>query len=115
LQTVDWWSLGVLTFELLTGTSPFSSENSNENTQSQVSQRILKNEPRIPSRLSSDVRDLIRRLLEKNPQKRLGARGVEEIKKHKFFRVSPELNSSFLCAGWMVRILRFTSFHLVHM
>lgn len=84
--TVDWWSLGVLAFELLTGTSPFSSENSAENTQSLVSNRILKNDPKIPGRLSPEVRDLVRRLMEKNPQKRLGARGVQEIKNHKFFK-----------------------------
>ncbi|XP_076464763.1 ribosomal protein S6 kinase alpha-5-like [Babylonia areolata] len=84
--TVDWWSLGVLAFELMTGTSPFSSENPDENTQSEVSKRILKIEPRIPDFLSSDMKDFIRRLMIKDPSKRLGARGVKEIKRHRFFK-----------------------------
>ncbi|KAL8572053.1 hypothetical protein ACOMHN_026679 [Nucella lapillus] len=83
---VDWWSLGVLAFELMTGTSPFSSDNSEENTQSEMSKRILKVEPRIPDTLSLEMRDFIRRLMIKDPQKRLGARGVNEIKRHRFFR-----------------------------
>ena len=88
VQTVDWWSLGVLAYELMTGASPFTSENAEENTQSEVSRRILKVDPKIPEYLSPEMRDLIRRLMIKDPVKRLGARGVQEIKKHKFFRVS---------------------------
>ena len=87
-QTVDWWSLGVLSYELMTGTSPFSSENAEENTQTEVSRRILKTDPKLPNSLSPEMKDFIRRLMIKDPSKRLGAKGVHEIKRHKFFRVS---------------------------
>ena len=41
----------------------------------------------MPSTFSSEVKDLINKLLVKDPQKRLGLRGVEEIKAHSFFKV----------------------------
>ena len=95
-QTVDWWSLGVLSYELMTGTSPFSSENADENTQTEVSRRILKNDPKLPNSLSPEMKDFIRRLMIKDPSKRLGARGVDEIKKHKFFKVSQHTGKMLL-------------------
>lgn len=49
---VDWWSVGVLVIELLTGQSPFSRENE-ENDQNVISQRIQKEEPNIPSTVSA--------------------------------------------------------------
>ncbi|XP_070181846.1 ribosomal protein S6 kinase alpha-5-like isoform X2 [Littorina saxatilis] len=84
--SADWWSLGVLSYELLTGTSPFSSENAQENTQTEVSRRILRNEPKMPVYLSAEMKDFIRRLMVKDPSRRLGAKGVHEIKRHKVFR-----------------------------
>ncbi|KAJ8926220.1 hypothetical protein NQ314_021429 [Rhamnusium bicolor] len=44
---VDWWSVGVLTYELLTGASPFTVEGE-RNTQQEISRRILKTTPPIP-------------------------------------------------------------------
>lgn len=46
-QAVDWWSVGVLTYELLTGASPFTVEGE-KNTQQEISRRILKTTPPIP-------------------------------------------------------------------
>nr|KAG5714594.1 hypothetical protein BaRGS_007040 [Batillaria attramentaria] len=82
---VDWWSLGVLTYELLTGASPFTVDGE-KNSQSEVSKRILKNNPPYPDSFSPEVKDLIQRLLIKDPARRLGARGVWEVKKHRFFK-----------------------------
>lgn len=82
---VDWWSLGVLTYELLTGASPFTVDGE-KNSQSEVSKRILKNNPPYPETFSSEVRDFIQRLLIKDAAKRLGARGVREVKRHRFFK-----------------------------
>lgn len=47
LQAVDWWSVGVLTYELLTGASPFTVEGE-RNTQQEISRRILRTTPPIP-------------------------------------------------------------------
>ncbi|XP_039278772.1 ribosomal protein S6 kinase alpha-5 [Nilaparvata lugens] len=84
---VDWWSIGVLTYELLTGASPFTVEGE-RNTQHEISKRILKTNPPIPEDLSPDVADFISRLLVKDPRKRLGGgeRDAAELKEHPFFK-----------------------------
>ncbi|XP_074646611.1 ribosomal protein S6 kinase alpha-5-like isoform X2 [Tubulanus polymorphus] len=82
---VDWWSLGVLTYELLTGASPFTVEGE-RNSQSEISKRILKCQPPIPSSFSPEAKDFILKLLTKDPKKRLGAKGGHEIKKHPFYK-----------------------------
>ncbi|XP_014609105.1 PREDICTED: ribosomal protein S6 kinase alpha-5 isoform X1 [Polistes canadensis] len=87
---VDWWSVGVLTYELLTGASPFTVEGE-KNTQQEISRRILKTEPPIPSHLNPTVRNFISRLLVKDPRQRLGGgpRDAKELKEHPFFRRAP--------------------------
>ncbi|CAF1030801.1 unnamed protein product [Adineta steineri] len=82
--TVDWWSLGVLTFELLTGASPFTVDG-DKNTQPEISKRIIKNQPLIPNHISKVAKDFILKLLMKNPKRRLGAKGLEDVKRHPFF------------------------------
>ncbi|CAF3504639.1 unnamed protein product [Rotaria socialis] len=82
--TVDWWSLGVLTFELLTGASPFTVDG-DRNTQPDISKRIVKNHPLIPNHISKIAKDFILKLLTKNPKRRLGSKGLEDIKRHPFF------------------------------
>ncbi|XP_063294477.1 ribosomal protein S6 kinase alpha-5-like [Pelobates fuscus] len=84
-KSVDWWSLGILIYELLTGASPFTLEGE-KNTQSEVSRRILKMDPSYPSSLSFEARDLLHRLLRKDPKKRLGATGASHIKEHPFYK-----------------------------
>ena len=84
---VDWWSVGVLTYELLTGASPFTVEGE-RNTQAEISRRILKSHPPIPDYLSPAVQDFIRRLLVKDTRRRLGGGHEDalELKRHPFFR-----------------------------
>lgn len=83
--SVDWWSVGVLTYELLTGASPFTVDGE-RNTQAEISKRILRNQPPIPDHLSAQARDFIRRLLVKEPSKRLGGRqsDANQLKSHPF-------------------------------
>ncbi|KAG5892006.1 hypothetical protein JTB14_024447 [Gonioctena quinquepunctata] len=84
---VDWWSVGVLTYELLTGASPFTVEGE-RNTQQEISRRILRTTPPIPESLGADVADFIRQLLVKEPRKRLGGgdEDARELKRHSFFK-----------------------------
>ncbi|XP_006820616.2 ribosomal protein S6 kinase alpha-5-like, partial [Saccoglossus kowalevskii] len=86
-KAVDWWSLGVLTYELLTGASPFTVEGE-RNSQTEISKRILKNNPPMLSMFSPEVKDFILKLLQKDPRKRLGSgtSGAAEIKRHPFFK-----------------------------
>lgn len=87
---VDWWSVGVLTYELLTGASPFTIDGE-KNTQQEISRRILKTDPPVPSHLNPIVRDFIQRLLVKDPRQRLGGGpgDAKELKEHPFFKKAP--------------------------
>ena len=83
-MAMDWWNFGILIYEMLTGLPPFYDENKEENCKT-----IINNEVEFPSNipLSPEAKDLIFKLLIKNPQERLGAgpTDFEEIKAHKFF------------------------------
>lgn len=82
-SAVDWWTFGIFLYELLYGKTPFKGT-SNEETISNVVSQCLK----FPecSTVSSHARDLIRRLLKKEPENRLGSsKGAAEIKQHSFF------------------------------
>ena len=81
---VDWWSLGALGFDLLTGSPPFTGNNN-----AKIQEKILKQKLALPFFLSPDAKDLLTRLLRKDPKKRLGYnpfKDIETIKKHRFFR-----------------------------
>lgn len=78
---VDWWSLGTLMYEMLTGLPPFYSQNINI-----MYQKILNSELRFPSYVSSEAQSLLDGLLTRDPTKRLGTSDAAEIKKHPFFR-----------------------------
>ena len=82
-KMADWWSFGILLFEMLCGLPPFYVENLDK-----MYDMIKSSQVKFPKRvnLSEDAKDVIRKLLEKNPKKRLGSQsGIEEIKSHPFF------------------------------
>uniref|UniRef100_A0A8C1JEI3 non-specific serine/threonine protein kinase n=1 Tax=Cyprinus carpio TaxID=7962 RepID=A0A8C1JEI3_CYPCA len=80
--SADWWSYGVLMFEMLTGTLPFQGKDRKE-----TMTMILKAKLGMPHFLSSEAQSLLRSLFKRNPSNRLGAGpdGVEEIKRHPFY------------------------------
>lgn len=84
-KAVDWWSLGTLMYEMLTGWPPFFDRNIE-----QMCTKIMKSPLKFPSHfgLSFEVKSLISALLERDPTYRIGSRpgaGVEDIKSHVFF------------------------------
>lgn len=82
--TADWWSVGVILFEMLVGIPPFNAEHPQ-----QIFDNIINRDipwPKIPEEMSLEVYDLINKLLNENPIQRLGATGAGEVKRLPFFR-----------------------------
>ncbi|GFV21069.1 putative protein kinase C delta type homolog, partial [Trichonephila clavipes] len=81
-QSVDWWSFGVILFEMLVGKSPFFAFDDDELLWS-----ICNEEPSYPRTLPKKAKDVLENLLLKSPSKRLGmpSSPAGEIKDHPFF------------------------------
>ncbi|KAH3669339.1 hypothetical protein OGAPHI_001460 [Ogataea philodendri] len=87
-EASDWWSIGCILFEFLFGVPPFAG-----NSPKQVFENILHGEiqwPNLPPEefaeyCSPTVKDLIKRLLVKDPASRLGSGGSQEIMRHPYF------------------------------
>ncbi|XP_008430892.1 serine/threonine-protein kinase Sgk2b isoform X2 [Poecilia reticulata] len=78
---VDWWGLGAVLFEMLSGLPPFYSRSRLE-----MLENILYSPLRLPSGLSEGAHSLLKGLLERNISKRLGqGLDIEELKEHQFF------------------------------
>lgn len=82
-SAADWWSLGVLLFELCAGHPPFTGNNKKK-----ISDKILKSKLTLPFYMSADAKDLIGKFLKKVPSVRLGAKAgdLARIQSHRFFR-----------------------------
>lgn len=81
-KAVDWWSLGILLYELTVGIPPFYSQNVNE-MYNKIQHGVL----RFPPFLSENCKNLIVQLLNRDPKKRLGSKDdVNDIKAHPFFK-----------------------------
>ncbi|KAK3285136.1 hypothetical protein CYMTET_7243 [Cymbomonas tetramitiformis] len=83
--SVDYWSLGVLIYYMLSCETPFATA---EDTEIVIYSKITNREFQFPDKISSTARDLIDKLLSRDPNKRLGygLGGVEALKKHAWFR-----------------------------
>jgi len=81
-KAVDWWTLGVLLYEMLTGLPPFYDENTNEMYRKILSEPLHFPGPEI---VPPAARDLLTKLLDRDATRRLGTNGAAEIKAHPFF------------------------------
>jgi len=78
---VDWWSLGALLYEMLTGLPPWYSQDRQEMFQSIQSSAL-----RFPDYIPADTRSILTAFLERDVHRRLGSvKDIEEVKGHQFF------------------------------
>ncbi|XP_067316168.1 protein kinase C, delta a [Pseudorasbora parva] len=77
--SVDWWSFGVLVYEMLIGQSPFHGDDEDE-----LFESIRMDTPHYPRWITVDTRDMLERLFERDPSRRLGI--VGNIRGHQFFK-----------------------------
>ncbi|XP_022645812.1 cAMP-dependent protein kinase catalytic subunit alpha isoform X2 [Varroa jacobsoni] len=81
-KAVDWWALGVLVYEMAAGYPPFFADQP-----IQIYEKIVSGKVRFPSHFTSDLKDLLRNLLQVDLTKRYGnlKNGVNDIKNHRWF------------------------------
>ncbi|CAI0380492.1 unnamed protein product [Linum tenue] len=82
--TADWWSVGVILFELIVGIPPFNAEHPQIIFDNILNRKIPW--PDVPNEMSPEAEDIIDRLLTEDPHMRLGATGASEVKQHPFFK-----------------------------
>ncbi|KAF4075287.1 hypothetical protein AMELA_G00232790 [Ameiurus melas] len=82
-RAVDWWALGVLIFEMLSGYPPFFDDNPFG-----IYQKILAGKLEFPRHLDFYVKDLVKKFLVIDRARRLGnmKNGAEDVKKHRWFK-----------------------------
>ncbi|KAH8104692.1 AGC/Akt protein kinase [Cristinia sonorae] len=79
-KVIDWWTLGVLLYEMLSGLPPYYDENTDI-----MYKKILQDPLVFGEDISPAAQSILTGLLTRDPSKRLGVNGADEIKKHPFF------------------------------
>lgn len=84
-HAVDWWTLGILLYEMTVGIDPFSDEDPMN-----IYKKVVVGKVMYPGEIDKDAKDLIKNLLVSDLSKRFGCLkdGVNDIKNHKFFSKS---------------------------
>ena len=82
-KPVDWWTFGILIYEMIAGIAPFNDEDPMG-----IYKKILKCKVRFPSSFPSNAKSLVKHLLVIDLSKRYGnlRNGVNDIKNHRFFK-----------------------------
>ncbi|KAG9406394.1 hypothetical protein AC1031_002714 [Aphanomyces cochlioides] len=115
-KPIDWWCLGIVACEILTGVHPFRGE-----SQMRLLSNVVNSDPFLPPSLSPEAASLIQGFLCKQPKLRLGSVGrkFEDIKAHPFFagldwdKVSSSLAPAAESTGdrWRPRATPWSLFH----
>ena len=84
---IDWWAVGVMVYEFLVGLPPFTGD-----TVEEIFENITNGNMEWPTTydggefLGPEAKDLIQKLLIRDPKQRLGTKGADEVKSHSFFK-----------------------------
>ncbi|XP_043938949.1 microtubule-associated serine/threonine-protein kinase 3-like [Protopterus annectens] len=101
-KPVDWWAMGIIFYEIFLGFFPFCGASHDETLLKVIADGI----PWPNRRLPASVKDMIEKLLKKDPVERLGTTGAHEVKQHPFLKnlewnrlqeEKPELALDLLC------------------
>jgi len=84
-MTVDWWTLGILLFELLLGKPPFKAKDLSILYQRIVAEDVVVPQNKLVEDMSPECRSIIRGFLNRNPNSRLGHQGTAQVRAHPFF------------------------------
>ena len=81
-KPVDWWTMGILLYEMLVGIDPFSDDDPMA-----IYQKIVKGKIHFPKDIDKNAKSLIKHLLNGDTTKRFGClkNGVKDIATHRFF------------------------------
>lgn len=79
-KSIDWWTLGVLLYEMIHGLPPFYDENTDR-----MYEKILNKPLEFGEEFSDEAVSILTGLLNRDPSQRLGVRGAEDIRRHPFF------------------------------
>lgn len=79
-KSIDWWTLGVLLYEMIHGLPPFYDENTDR-----MYEKILNKPLEFGEEFSDEAVSILTGLLNRDPSQRLGVRGADDIKSHPFF------------------------------
>uniref|UniRef100_A0A8C6X732 non-specific serine/threonine protein kinase n=1 Tax=Naja naja TaxID=35670 RepID=A0A8C6X732_NAJNA len=103
-RAVDWWSLGALMYDMLTGAPPFTGEN-----RKKTIDKILKCKLNLPPYLTQEARDLLKKLLKRNAASRLGAGPGDagEVQVHNFVICPPFSSDRWMMDGYRYRYKNF--------
>ena len=82
-KAVDWWTFGILIYEMLVGIDPF-----NDDDPMMVYQKIIKNKIKFPKNIEKDAKSIIKHLLDADVTKRYGCLkdGVKDIIDHRWYK-----------------------------
>jgi novel protein kinase C epsilon type len=90
-QGADWWAVGVMLFQMLTGNLPFYYDEGQDpedwDAEEKLEQKIINSEVEIPDDMSLAAASIVLKLLMKNPEERLGANESDNaVRQHPFFK-----------------------------